>query len=127
MQYINVLNLTPDELKKEFNLFGVEGYRSDQILQWIYDKSIYDFDKMTNLSVELRKKLKERFNLNMPRLVESEKSIGDKSVKFLLKLEGGDLVETVYMPMKDRQTVCISSQVGCKFHCAFCEIGRAHV
>jgi 23S rRNA (adenine2503-C2)-methyltransferase len=60
----------------------------------------------------------------MPVIVEAQKSDDDMSTKILLKLKDDDLVETVYMPIKDRETVCVSSQVGCKFHCAFCASGQ---
>src|SRR3989338_1783390 len=120
----NVLNFTPEELKKKFQELGLEPYRADQVLQWIYVKGIYDFDRMTNLSLATREKLKTIFSLSIPEEAERQKSHDDDSIKLLLKLNDNDLVETVYMPMKDRQTVCVSSQVGCKFHCAFCASGQ---
>lgn len=119
----NVLDLTPDELKAAFKSRGIESYRADQVLQWIFEKGVYDFDKMTNLSVELRQKLKESFTAELPPVAERQKSGDDLSTKLLLKL-GADFVETVYIPKDDRQTVCVSSQVGCKFHCAFCASGQ---
>ena len=90
----------------------------------VYEKGIYDFEKMTNLSLDLREKLKKVFTLAMPEAVAREKSGDDKSTKLLLKLRDNDLVEAVYIPSNDRHTVCISSQVGCKFHCAFCASGQ---
>src|SRR3989338_2655386 len=120
----NVLNLTPEELRKKFEELGLEPYRADQVLQWIYAKGVYDFDRMTNLSLSIREKLKGIFSISLPEEAELQKSDEDQSIKLLLKLNNKDLVETVYMPMKDRQTVCISSQVGCKFHCAFCASGQ---
>ena len=121
---ISVLDLSPEELKKKFEALGFEPYRADQILQWVYEKSIYNFDQMTNLSLDLREKLKKIFVLALPETVDREKSGDDKSTKLLLKLKNNDLVETVYIPSDDRQTVCVSSQVGCKFHCAFCASGQ---
>lgn len=120
----NILDLSPDELKKEFAALGFEPYRADQVLGWIYDKGVYDFDRMTNLSVELRKKLKEAFVLALPPEESRETSADDQSTKLLLKLQNGDCVETVYIPKEKRRTLCISSQVGCKFHCAFCASGQ---
>ena len=61
----SVLDLTPDELKKEFAGLGFEPYRADQVLQWIYGKGVYDFDRMTNLSVALREKLKSLFSIGV--------------------------------------------------------------
>ncbi len=121
---IDVLNMTLDELKKKLHAAGIELYRADQIHQWIFGKSVYEFDKMTNLSEDLRNRLKELFVIGIPKEVTREVSVGDKSVKLLLKLNEKDSVEAVYMPMKERRTICISSQVGCKFHCAFCASGQ---
>jgi 23S rRNA (adenine2503-C2)-methyltransferase len=120
----NILELSPEELKKRFAELGIEPYRASQVCQWIYAKGVYDFDRMTNLSADLRKKLKSAFSIVLPEIAGKERSHEDKSVKLLLKLRDKDLVEAVYMPMEKRQTVCISSQVGCKFHCAFCASGQ---
>jgi 23S rRNA (adenine2503-C2)-methyltransferase len=79
---------------------------------------------MTNLSADFREKLKKVFRLALPEIAERQYSSHDKSVKLLLKLSDGDFVETVTMPAGERQTVCVSSQVGCKFHCAFCASGQ---
>ena len=121
---VNVLDLAPEELKKKFAELGFEPYRADQVLQWVYEKGVYDFEGMTNLSLDLRERLKKVFSLAMPEAVEREKSDDDKSTKLLLKLRDNDLVEAVYIPADDRHTVCVSSQVGCKFHCAFCASGQ---
>lgn len=104
---------------------GYEAYRADQVLGWIYEKGVYDFDRMTNLSVDLRERLKKEFSILIPEITGRQTSEDDKSVKLLLKLPDNDTVETVYIPRDDRQTVCVSSQVGCKFHCAFCASGQA--
>ncbi len=121
---LNILDFTTEELKKKFSELGLEGYRAGQVHQWIFEKGIYDFDQMTNLSVPLREKMKALFTIDMPTVAEKEKSTDDESVKLLLQLKNGDFVESVYMPMNRRKTVCISSQVGCKFHCAFCASGQ---
>ena len=127
---MNILDLTPEELKKKFEAAGIQVYRADQVLQWIYEKGVYTFDRMTNLSVDLRQKLKASFVLSLPEVVESQKSSDGQSVKFLLRLSNKDTVESVCMVFKDkksartRATVCISLQVGCKFHCAFCASGQ---
>lgn len=120
----NLLNLTTDELREQFKKAGIEPYRAEQIHQWIFEKGVYEFDKMSNLPAELREKLKEHFSIVLPPVAGKEKATDDKSTKILLKLNEKDYVEAVYMPMKDRRTVCISSQVGCKFHCAFCASGQ---
>jgi 23S rRNA (adenine2503-C2)-methyltransferase len=121
---VNVLNMTGDELRKKFLAAGIELYRADQVHQWIFEKGVYDFERMTNLSVGLRQRLKKEFTIEMPAAAEQQRSRGDESVKLLLQLKKGDFVETVYMPLEKRKTLCISSQVGCKFHCAFCASGQ---
>lgn len=121
---LNVLDLTGDELKKKFVEAGIEGYRADQVRQWIFGKGVYDFSQMKNLSAELQKKIAEKFTVGIPAEVTRQRSDDDKSVKLLLKLGEKDYVEAVCMPREDRCTVCISSQVGCKFHCAFCASGQ---
>ncbi len=144
---VNVLDRTPEELRKDFADKGFELYRAGQVLQWVYEKGIYDFGKMTNLPAALREKIKDEFAIVIPAVVESKHSEGDNSTKLLLKLNEKDYVEAVYMPakkprrirpqgfgtgspkpggepMKTRETVCVSSQVGCKFHCAFCASGQ---
>lgn len=121
---VNVLDRTPEELRADFEKAGFEAYRADQVLQWVYDKGVYDFEKMTNLPRELRDRLKAGFAVRMPPVETSQQSEGDQSTKLLLKLSEKDYVEAVYMPVKGRETVCVSSQVGCKFHCAFCASGQ---
>ena len=121
---IDVLNLNTEELRKKFDALGIEPYRADQVHQWIYEKGVYDFEHMTNLSVALRDRLRNEFTVELPKAVAKQRSDDDKSVKLLLELKKGDCVEAVYMPMKERKTLCISSQVGCKFHCAFCASGQ---
>ena len=121
---VNILDLTPDELKKKFKSLGFEPYRADQVLQWVYEKGVYDFDRMSNLSLSLREKIKAVFVLAMPETAERERSDDDKSTKLLLKLKNNDFVEAVAILSGERQTVCVSSQVGCKFHCAFCASGQ---
>ena len=120
----SILDLSSDELKKKLMAAGIEPYRADQIQQWIFGKGVYDFNKMTNLSDELRRRLSGLFRIGIPPEVTREKSTGDNSVKLLLKLNEKDFVEAVCIPRQDRCTVCISSQVGCKFHCAFCASGQ---
>ena len=121
---INVLDLGAEELKNKFKELGFEPYRAGQVLQWVYKKGVYDFSRMTNLSLDLREKFKKSFLLAMPEVVEREVSEDGNSLKLLLKLEDNHLIETVYIRSDDRHTVCVSSQAGCKFHCAFCASGQ---
>ncbi len=124
----NILDLTKDELESDIN----PKFRAKQIYQWIYQKYVDDFDNMSNLPKELRKKLKENYDIYIPKILKVEKSI-DGSKKYLFELKDGHTVESVLLPMKKekrdengdiiqhtRFTVCVSSQVGCKVGCAFC-------
>jgi len=122
--FTNVLNLTTEELRKKFIALGIEPYRADQVHQWIYEKGVYEFNRMTNLSSHLRERLKNEFLIELPKTAARQCSKDDQSVKLLLQFKKGDSVEAVYLPIKDRKTLCISSQVGCKFHCAFCASGQ---
>ena len=122
--FTDILNLTAEELRKKFKASGLEPYRADQVRRWVFEKGIYDFDRMTNLSAPLREQIKKEFSVGLPKTVERQHSHEDKSVKLLLQFDRGDFVETVYMPLENRKTLCVSSQVGCKFHCAFCASGQ---
>lgn len=124
MMKFKLLDLSLEELKKRLTAIGVEPYRAEQILGWVFSKGVYDFDRMTNLSPELREKLKGSFDLSLPPVSARERSSGDRSTKLLLDLGGKQFVEAVHIPAGARQTVCVSSQVGCKFHCAFCASGQ---
>ena len=120
----DLLDFAPEALRERFKKEGIEAYRADQVLDWVYGKGVYRFDRMTNLPIALRERLALAFRLEMPVVAERQRSDGDESTKLLLKLNDKDHVETVLMRVKDRRTVCVSSQVGCKFHCAFCASGQ---
>lgn len=120
----NVLDFNLEELRIKLKGFQIEPYRADQIFEWIYRKGVYDFEKMSNLPAPARKKLKENFLILIPEVTEALYSHEKDSVKHLLKLADGNLIETVVMTADNRRTVCVSSQVGCKFHCAFCASGQ---
>ncbi|MCB1214641.1 MAG: 23S rRNA (adenine(2503)-C(2))-methyltransferase RlmN [Deltaproteobacteria bacterium] len=119
----NLKSLTSIALKEQIALWGVEGYRYDQLYQWIYQKDIEDFDQITNLSKDLKIKLKENFVLERwePSQIQTSQ---DGTKKFLFKLNDQESVESVLIPNGPRQTLCISSQVGCAMACSFCLTGR---
>jgi 23S rRNA (adenine2503-C2)-methyltransferase len=121
---INLLDLTLDEFKEKLKNLAIEPYRAGQIFTWIYQKGVYDFDKMTNLSASLKENLKKHFAIFIPEIAGRESSREDHSTKLLLRLKDQSLVEAVYIPTEKRRTICLSSQVGCKFHCAFCASGQ---
>ena len=122
----NLVGLTRAELKKALSIAGTPekqlNMRVTQIWQWIYEKGIRDFDKMTNLAKAYRALLKNKFTLKIPEVVKKYIS-EDGTRKYLVRIEGGSEIETVYIPEEDRGTLCISSQVGCTLTCSFCHTG----
>lgn len=118
----DIRNLSLEDLKIILEKLGQKPFHARQIFSWIYKKGIEDFDLMSDLSFELRRALKE--NLYFTKLVAEEiKKSQDGTEKFLFKLEDGSLIESALIPAKNRSTICISSQVGCKFSCKFCASG----
>lgn len=118
----NLLNYDQAGLEVYFADMDEPAFRAQQVLKWIHQEGVRDFDEMTNLSKSLRKKLKQQCNLNLPEIVTEQKS-KDGTVKWLLKFPDGNSIETVYIPEDDRGTLCISSQVGCALNCTFCSTG----
>ena len=123
---INLVGLTRDALRNALIMAGTSEkqakMRTGQLWQWIYQKGVRDFDKMTNLSREYRALLAKNFVVTIPEVVSKQVSI-DGTRKYLVRIAGGHEVETVYIPEKDRGTLCISSQVGCTLTCSFCHTG----
>ena len=110
----------------ELALLGEKAFRAKQLWQWIYFRGETDFDKMSNLSKDLRAKLKENYTLNRPKIV-AEQISNDKTHKWLLEFDDGERIETVYIPEEDRGAVCISTQVGCAVGCKFCHTGSQKI
>jgi 23S rRNA (adenine2503-C2)-methyltransferase len=103
---------------------GIRDFQVRQLADWVYGKSILNWDLMTNLSKELREKLKNAFKLPTLELVKVQPSDDGETYKFLWKLKGGSFVESVLICSGARRTVCVSSQVGCPAKCAFCASGK---
>jgi len=101
-----------------------ERYRAKQIFGWIYAKGVFDFDSMSNLSKDLRKSLAARFAIEIPRPLKCVSSREARVFKYLLSLSDQMKIECVLIGMRDKDTFCVSTQVGCRFHCAFCATGR---
>lgn len=116
----DIKSLTREELRKEVCEMGEKSFRADQIYDWIHVKLVRGFDEMTNISRSFREECKERFSFTDLKEVRVQESKIDKTRKFLFQLEDGNLVESVLMPYKHGNSVCISSQVGCRMGCAFC-------
>lgn len=115
----DILSMLPGELEAALEELGEPKYRAGQIFQWL-SRGVRDFDEMTNLSKPLREKLKAAFRLYRPKAVSKQVSALDGTIKYLWELYDGNCVETVVMSYKHGNTVCISSQVGCRQGCAFC-------
>lgn len=122
----NLIGLSKEELAAELSALGEKPFRAKQLWQWIYFRGENDFDKMSNLSKDLRAKLKENYTLRRPKIVAEQLS-KDKTRKWLLEFDDGQRIETVYIPEEDRGAVCISTQVGCAVGCKFCHTGSQKI
>jgi len=115
----NLLDYTLEELKVWMKENGESAFRGKQILSWIY-KGINEFDNMKNIPKSFISKLKENFTIDLPKIIEVYKSEIDGTEKFLLGFEDGNLIEAVLMRYKHGNSICISTQVGCRMGCKFC-------
>lgn len=116
----NIKNYDLDKLKKFFTEeLDEKSYRAEQVFKWLYVDKVDSFDEMTNLSLELRKKLKDNFELTTYK-IKTKQCSKDGTKKYLLELNDGNAVETVLMEYKYGKTICVSTQVGCKMGCKFC-------
>lgn len=115
----DILSMLPEELEKDFETLGEQKFRAAQVFQWL-SRGVRDFDGMTNLSKPLRERLKAEYDLYMPKVLNKQISATDGTIKYLWELRDGNAVETVVMSYKHGNTVCVSSQVGCRQGCAFC-------
>ncbi len=122
-QKVNLLGLDKKAMQDFFIHAGEKPYRADQVLKWIHFNGSDNFDAMTNLSKTLRQKLSETAEISLPQVIY-EKAAEDGTYKWLLRLNDGNCIETVYIPEKTRGTLCISSQVGCILNCDFCSTGK---
>ena len=119
----NLFGMDRERLRAQFAGIGEKPWRADQIMQWIYRRGVDDFAGMSNLSKDLRARLEASFVVRPPELLTEQVS-ADGTRKWVLKVGGGQAIETVFIPEKDRGTLCISSQVGCAMDCAFCSTAQ---
>ena len=115
----DILSMLPQEIEADFSAMGEQKFRAAQVFQWL-SRGVRDFEEMTNLSKALRVKLKESYELYRPKVLSKQVSKLDGTIKYLWELKDGNAVETVVMSYKHGNTVCISTQVGCRQGCAFC-------
>jgi 23S rRNA (adenine2503-C2)-methyltransferase len=115
--------LTREELKAAISGMGLPGFRADQVWRWVQVQLADDWARMTNLGAALQGRLAEAFELNPARLLKTNKDESG-TIKLLLELVDKECIEAVLIPSDDRRTVCVSSQAGCRFNCAFCASGK---
>ena len=115
----DILSMLPEEIENELEKLGEPKYRALQLFTWLH-RGVRDFEEMSNLSKSLREKLKENYSLYRPRVLKKQVSQIDGTIKYLWELADCNAVETVVMQYKHGNTVCVSSQVGCRQGCAFC-------
>jgi len=119
----NLLDLDRDGLESFFKEIGEKPFRATQVLKWIHQMGVSDFEQMTNLSKALRLRLAEMADVRVPDIVFEQKS-DDGTYKWVLELDGQNRIETVFIPEEGRGTLCVSSQVGCALECTFCSTAQ---
>ena len=120
---VNLLGLSRQGLEAFFSGLGEKPFRARQLMSWIYRFGVSDFDAMTDISKALRARLKEIAEIRTPE-IRSLHDAADDTRKWMLSMDGGQAIETVFIPEPARGTLCISSQVGCAMDCAFCATGK---
>lgn len=116
----NIKDYNIKELKEELVSLNEKPYRAEQIFKWLYKEKVLSFDEMTDLSKDLREKLKREYSICNFKILEKQVS-SDGTIKYLFDiLDEKNAIETVLMQYKHGKTICVSSQVGCKMGCKFC-------
>ncbi len=115
----NIKDYNLDSLKEEFINIGEKAFRAEQVFKWIYENKVRSFDEMTNLSLELREKLKQNYEMHNFKILKKQESL-DGTKKYLFDTLDGNAIETVLMSYHHGYSICVSSQIGCKMGCKFC-------
>ncbi len=123
VEKVNLLGLTLPKMEAFCLSIGEKKFRGAQLVKWIHQQGVTDFDQMTNLSKSFRDQLKDIAEVRPPRVTFQGDST-DGTRKWLMEVDGGSKIETVYIPDGDRGTLCVSSQVGCSLDCSFCSTGK---
>ena len=124
MSLVNLVGLLPSEMEDLAVELGASRYRGRQLATWIYRKGVFDLDAMSDLPRDFRASLAERAEIALPRVERLTPSQdGSQKIVFRLERAGGEAISAVLMPDDDRLTLCLSTQVGCGFGCAFCLTG----
>lgn len=125
MAKIDILSLSMEELEEKILQFGDKKYRAGQIFRWLHVNRAADFSQMTNISAQTRALLEENFYINSLKIQKRLVSSADNTVKYLYVLPDGNKVETVLMEYHHGNSICLSTQVGCKMGCRFCASTKA--
>ncbi len=120
---VNLLGLDRQALEAFFTDLGEKAFRASQVLKWVHQFGVDDFEQMTNMSKALRHKLSEIAEIKAPEVVLDQAS-NDGTHKWVLRLDSGNNIETVFIPDGERGTLCVSSQVGCALECSFCSTAQ---
>ncbi|MFY8273524.1 bifunctional tRNA (adenosine(37)-C2)-methyltransferase TrmG/ribosomal RNA large subunit methyltransferase RlmN [Pseudoalteromonas sp. SSDWG2] len=120
---INLLDFNRQGMRDYFASIGEKPFRADQVMKWIYHFGVDNFDEMSNLNKKLKERLSAECEIRAPEISVKQPS-ADGTIKYALLLDGGQEVETVWIPEKDRATLCVSSQVGCALECTFCSTAQ---
>ena len=120
---IDIAELELPELEQAVEALGVQRFHARQLFQWIHKRGVTDFGEMTDLGRDLRSTLERSFRIGMPEIVRREIS-SDGTTKWLLRLQDGQLIESVFIPDTPANTFCLSTQVGCAMGCGFCLTGK---
>lgn len=123
MQKVNFFNCNHHDLEKVLQGFGKEKFRARQIFKWVYEKRVFDPEMMSNLAKDFRSEVPNIFSFELPKIIEHRIS-QDGTQKFLFDVGDGQSVESVLIPADDRNTLCVSSEVGCNMACQFCYTGK---
>ena len=115
----NIKDYDLNELKEELIKIGEKPFRAEQIFKWLYQEKVKSFDDMTNLSLELREKLKQNYTMCNFKILRKQES-KDGTIKYLFDVLDGNAIETVLMSYHHGYSICVSSQIGCKMGCKFC-------
>ena len=121
---VELLGLDRPRLAAFFDGIGERRFRARQVMQWIHQRRVYDFDGMTDLSKALRQRLQREATVTVPEVAADQQS-ADGTRKWVVRLADGNSVEAVYIPEPKRGTLCVSSQAGCPMGCTFCATGES--
>jgi len=120
---VNLLSLDRAGLERFFAAHGEKPFRARQVMKWVYQAGVLDFQAMTDLSLRQRERLAEIATLRLPEVAARQAS-RDGTIKWAMRVGNGNSVETVLIPERGRNTLCVSSQVGCMLDCSFCSTGK---